>query len=598
MATTTSESTVPAPKGPASATYRAVPADDGQTDPRVEHGIVPVPEAHRGCWEAFQDWTWSLELISLLFAIASTAAICIILGLWENQLLRDWPLPIQPNSLISIFSTLAKTALMLPLGSVISQMKWVWFEKPRALTDLQTFDRASRGPWGALKLIWDTKGKAWITKLACVLTVVALAFEPTAQQVLSFESRMTPARNATASLSIARNWTADSLQMGEKTYSTKNNNSVPNSNPKFECTAPSCHWDYVETLGACSQCLGGPRPALTLERNDTVSFIARSPVSITVGPKLTNGARFPNITVDPQIFRFGMDATTMMNMPDYSFLNFAAANWTDARNAAPDAKGWAWERNATVDYYLCRIHPCVQTFRNVTVRNGVYQNGTRTDKWLVRDDVASKALEAGDPSIMYRTEEDGTKAPSAPAWSVNFHTAERLNSVLGNMVSGQMPQRPRSLDFGRNGGLEFGITQYMIEHGPGVVMRALAEILSAQMRDEDNVAAQGLAGVALEPQTFIVVNWPWMACPLAILALTAATLVFAMVRNATRPLKYKDSAVALLSLGIGHTGSADQHVRENPLGQRNTAYQTEVGAAGLKAKVQQDVNGEYMFVRC
>ncbi|KAK8091870.1 C6 and c2h2 transcription factor [Apiospora hydei] len=166
------------------------------------------------------------------------------------------------------------------------------------------------------------------------------------------------------------------------------------------------------------------------------------------------------------------------------------------------------------------------------------------------------------------------------------------------MLSGSMPKAPRSLSFGRNGGTEYGVTQYILEHGPDAVMRSFAQILSAQMRDEDNLAAQNVTGVALEPQTFIVVNWAWMAGPLGILALTAATLVFAMVRNASRPLAYKESAVALLSLGVGHLDADEQHVRGNPMGERYTAYQAEVVASGLATKLHRDSNGEYMFVKC
>ncbi|KAK7937402.1 uncharacterized protein PG986_014270 [Apiospora aurea] len=598
----------PEPKGPTSVAYRPVPADGGQNEPKPEEEAGAPTKARRGCWEAVQDYTWTLELLSLVLAIASTAAICVILGLWDGRLLRDWPLPIQPNSLVSVFSTLAKTALALPAASVISQMKWVWFEEPRRLADLQTFDRASRGPWGALQLVWDTRGRAWITKAACILSIVALAYEPTAQQVLSYEARETLSNNATASLSIAKNWTAASLQTDAADFSKQvavqslllsafgpkaQNNSVP----RFQCTAPTCHWQNVSTLGACSKCQGGPRPVSTLVRNGTNSFLARPPISdVPVGPAtLTNASEFPTLALQPQVFRFDMDAPNGMHMPDYSLMKFAAVNYTAAGSAARDGgggNGWVWEQGASVDYYLCRIHPCVQTFADVTVRNGEYQASEPTTKWLVQDEAASKEQ---DGIIRYRAEEE---AGSFPDWAVSFYTAERVNSLLGNMLSGSMPKAPRSLSFGRNGGTEYGVTQYVLEHGPDAVMRALAQILSAQMRDEDNLAAQNLTGVALEPQTFVVVNWAWMAGPLGILALTAATLVFAMVRNASRPLAYKESAVALLSLGVGHLDADGQHVRGNPMGERYTAYQAEVVASELSAKLHRDSNGEYMFVKC
>ena len=165
-----------APRGMSCAPYVAISIDEDENDPKTANEIMAMP-SRRGIWEAWQDWTWSLEVLSLILATASTITVCIILGRWNNQPLQAWPFPIQPNSLISVFSTLAKTALMLPMASVISQMKWIWFEKPRNLAQLQVFDRASRGPWGALNLLWDTRGKAWITKAACVLSVAAMTFQ-------------------------------------------------------------------------------------------------------------------------------------------------------------------------------------------------------------------------------------------------------------------------------------------------------------------------------------------------------------------------------------------------------------------------------------
>lgn len=141
----------PVPKGSASVTYTALPTEDGQTGSKDTDTTHQKPR--RGCWEAFLDSTWGFELLALLFAMAATVAVCVILGQANNRLLSDWTLPIQPNSLISVFSTLAKAALMAPIASVVSQMKWIWFEKPRNLANLQSFDKASRGPWVAANLI-------------------------------------------------------------------------------------------------------------------------------------------------------------------------------------------------------------------------------------------------------------------------------------------------------------------------------------------------------------------------------------------------------------------------------------------------------------
>lgn len=44
--------------------------------------------------------------------------------------------------------------LLLAVTESISQYKWLHFRSngPKLLTDLQNFDAASRGPWGALRM--------------------------------------------------------------------------------------------------------------------------------------------------------------------------------------------------------------------------------------------------------------------------------------------------------------------------------------------------------------------------------------------------------------------------------------------------------------
>ncbi|KAF2875202.1 hypothetical protein BDV95DRAFT_459597, partial [Massariosphaeria phaeospora] len=52
-------------------------------------------------------------------------------------------------SLVVVFSTIVKTALLFLLAECLGQLKWMYFEKrPRTLNNLEIFDGASRGPWG------------------------------------------------------------------------------------------------------------------------------------------------------------------------------------------------------------------------------------------------------------------------------------------------------------------------------------------------------------------------------------------------------------------------------------------------------------------
>ncbi|KAF1967799.1 hypothetical protein BU23DRAFT_411161, partial [Bimuria novae-zelandiae CBS 107.79] len=96
-------------------------------------------------------WWW--EIYATTLAVASTIAVISVLISIQGKPLADWGLPIQPNSLVAVFSTIAKSALLVPIAECISQLKWTYFEAPRTLSQMQVFDDASRGPWGALVML-------------------------------------------------------------------------------------------------------------------------------------------------------------------------------------------------------------------------------------------------------------------------------------------------------------------------------------------------------------------------------------------------------------------------------------------------------------
>ena len=56
--------------------------------------------------------------------------ILAILFTMDGKPMRDWKLPIQPNSLIAVSSTIAKSALLVPLAECIGQLKWIYFHTP------------------------------------------------------------------------------------------------------------------------------------------------------------------------------------------------------------------------------------------------------------------------------------------------------------------------------------------------------------------------------------------------------------------------------------------------------------------------------------
>ena len=102
---------------------------------------------------------WLVELLSLLLGIAALIALCALLNHYnKNPAPRLNPVigyNITLNTLVSILSTISRAALLLSVSECISQSKWSWFfDRQRPLEDLDVFDKASRGAWGGLNLLW------------------------------------------------------------------------------------------------------------------------------------------------------------------------------------------------------------------------------------------------------------------------------------------------------------------------------------------------------------------------------------------------------------------------------------------------------------
>lgn len=116
--------------------------------PKRQHGF----KEHAKAWAPECGW--------ILVAVALFVALCVLLGEYDNKALPNWPMGLTLNTLIAFLATMCRSALIVPIGEGISQLKWNWFvAKKRPIKDLYIFDQASRGPWGSIRLIFRMKGR-------------------------------------------------------------------------------------------------------------------------------------------------------------------------------------------------------------------------------------------------------------------------------------------------------------------------------------------------------------------------------------------------------------------------------------------------------
>jgi len=109
------------------------------------------------------------EILGVVVSGASIVAIALLVNHFDGKPRPPWETKVYGtgrtftltlNSLLSIISTLGSTCAMIPVTKGLGQLKYLWFlDKDRTLSDLDTFDSASRGKLGSAQLLWKLRFK-------------------------------------------------------------------------------------------------------------------------------------------------------------------------------------------------------------------------------------------------------------------------------------------------------------------------------------------------------------------------------------------------------------------------------------------------------
>jgi len=154
---------------------------------------------------------WKFEVLSMVCSVGALLAIIAVLFAYDGKSMTRWNAGLRPNTVVSALSTLAKSSMLMVVGQGLGQLKWQHFERrPRRLLDFDVFENASRGPWGSLRLLYYINWKALAGSTGAIITILALAMDPFAQQVISFDSRQVNADNMTSTIRAARTYDMNS----------------------------------------------------------------------------------------------------------------------------------------------------------------------------------------------------------------------------------------------------------------------------------------------------------------------------------------------------------------------------------------------------
>lgn len=159
--------------------------------------------------------TWNQELLACIAFVGTLIALFATLDQYRDKPSPDWPEWLSLNSIIAIYMVLLKSCVLLVASEGLGQLKWTWFAKnTRPLYDLARYDNATRGPWGAAKLVWRLQTKHLLASLGALIVLLTLLVDPAAQQIVHFYSCQVVMDEVSASVPRTATWSAGGSRAG------------------------------------------------------------------------------------------------------------------------------------------------------------------------------------------------------------------------------------------------------------------------------------------------------------------------------------------------------------------------------------------------
>ncbi|KAL4922035.1 hypothetical protein BDW62DRAFT_76721 [Aspergillus aurantiobrunneus] len=196
-------------------------------------------------------------------------ALAAVLGQYDRKPQPSWRY-MSVNSLISWLSTIFRACTIVSCSEALGQLKWIWFaqKQERPVQELRVYDSATRGPYGAMQLIWTLRARhfAVLGSLAVILTI---AIDPFAQNLIYHYEDMVDDPSQQALLARANDYSgsdSDSMNMLQgsgvdvvlkaNVYNALLNNDPqkPWAIPQYSCPSGNCTWDPVVALEARALC--------------------------------------------------------------------------------------------------------------------------------------------------------------------------------------------------------------------------------------------------------------------------------------------------------------------------------------------------------
>ncbi|SMQ51663.1 unnamed protein product [Zymoseptoria tritici ST99CH_3D7] len=529
-------------------------------------------------WNKILLDTWLPEIFILVLSVACLVTIIVILSVYDGTLSRELPYGITLNAIVSVLATASRSALLFPVAACVGQLKWCWYAKKRPLHDIQTFDDASRGPWGALMFLSGRRAQSAAT-VGAIVTVLALAFDPFLQQVLSYPTKMRSSENSRAIATKVSAWyfnTEDDLMYRAINAGIWANNSDFTVTPT--CDTGNCNWERrIQSIGWCSKCENATSYAKITDCDFENMSVNMNPFYyrgkalkdndevMTCSATLSGGnavrmAEFPGsidgvppgyYTLRPSyIWTLNNDSSAPPGESRWSNTTFLGVEnpvlaigslsldlFAESRGHDHDQAPYSPRAGSTEE---CVLSLCEIEY-SLSVTNGTSVMDNVTFDWghTVRYSDGRSCWQPKPGSIRYRQAEVSHLSQGLNNGSFIFHNTSMMSFCPDDLASG----RWNSI------GAAIASTQRIVTSNSlsSAVRGIAASLTELGLRGDEGVFTHAVEGTAYESGTFVHVAWMWIALPVALEIATVSLLVATMWQTRVQKIRmWKSSVLPLL----------------------------------------------------
>lgn len=535
-----------------------------------------------------KNGTWTYETISMFVALGAVASIIAVLATYDGQPLPSWPHWITLNAVIAILATVATASMSVPLSGGLGQLKWIRFKQGRApLSDMEIYDDASRGAFGAVNMLVKARG-GFAGSFGAVVMIVALFLSPFAQQIATFPTRLVEQKPGGdgSEMAGAVNYRTEAYGLALHGNQEKLGQAFvpilpikaavykglfaedgrPWMGLPFSCSTGNCTFPPIETLGVCQKCV------------DMSEYMTRyCPPGVSneddCGWQLPSGAARLNSSAEV----FGMTSlfpgSSSTSDSTYSTIMKLIFMGTETNATGPGVLApWATQ---------CSLTVCLQTLSS-NITNGFLHESLITEP-LTNDTVPSLTSLAGsinalepltiqsptNSSLVYSMSMESILAMQS--WFSRLFangTASRNSQYINQTISdlpslNSSPNVVVNLTVGISSGETFFDTDIVQafywnyyeypapsnpQKGLEMLMSDLAISLTSTFR---TLVGVPINGTSLSYETFVSVRWGFVALPVTAVILAAIFLgLAAWETKRSGASLWKTSALAMLFHGL------------------------------------------------